>query len=103
MSPAYLKVKNEWSYIFIPSASMLWEEVKGREYTDRQDLGGTEVSEFLLTNNICGNKIQQQENKSLEQAYCNPVTRLDENCLAFRTSSILLRLTMRFKQLHHPM
>ena len=64
-----------------------------------------ELSIWILITNICGNKTQQQENKLLEQAYCrHPVTRLDENCCpAFRTSSVLLRLTMRFKQLHHPM
>jgi len=50
MSPAYLKVKNEWSYIFTPSALMLWEEVKGKEHTDRQDLGGTEyLNSYLST------------------------------------------------------
>jgi hypothetical protein len=38
----------------------------------------------LLIDNISGNKTQQQE-KLLEQAYCHPVTRLAENCPAFRT------------------
>ena len=44
----------------LPLMPLLWEEVKGREHTDRQDLGGWNwVYEFLLinnNNNICGNK-----------------------------------------------
>jgi len=39
MSAAYLKVKNEWSCIFAPSDAFA-VGVKGREHTDRQDLGG---------------------------------------------------------------